>query len=140
VEAAQRDHPGGIVGLLDFVEDHRQAVEFELIKLGLRWDDIGTARLRWSLLLAIVQQSGLDSAIARDVHGALAIQWAPILPQLIAALIDTTSVTNFYLRQLGGDERATPPEPFPRPGVEPKVPEWSGTPRTMEEMDQLLGW
>lgn len=122
------------------MDAHGPALEIDLIERGLRLRDVGTDALPWQDLRAIVAGSRPESALYRDVHGVEAAEWAPIVPQLLAAIFDAIQLNTYYLQRLGG-ATPDPPAQLPRPGVTP--PErtaWAGTPRTMEEIDQLLGW
>lgn len=58
---------GGIVGLTELIDKHSEAIEFDLIALGLRLRDIG-ATFNWRDLLVIVRRSARDSALNRDIN------------------------------------------------------------------------
>lgn len=58
---------GGIVGLVRLLREHGEAVEYDLIALGLRLDWLPSRRLTWRDLLVIVRQSPRGSAIRRAV-------------------------------------------------------------------------
>lgn len=133
---------GKILGLLDFIDAHRQALEFDLIRLGLRLRRLATEELTWADLDAIVYGLQLDpgTAVAKDLNGRELLQW-DAHAQLMAGVFDQLGITNYLLRRtLGGDDKAEPPEQLPRPGVKPKTVQWGGHARTIEEMDRLLGW
>lgn len=135
-------HAGKIIGLLDFVDKYRQALEYDLIKLGLRLRNLGTAALTWEDLGAVVFGLQLDptTALAKTIHGPELLQW-DAHAQLMAGVFDQIGITNYLIRRtMGGDEKAEPPEQLPRPGVKPKTVQWGGQSRTIEEMDRLLGW
>lgn len=139
-QASRRRNTGGIIGLLDYVEGNRQAVEFDLIKLGLRLRDVGSKRFTWEDLRAALVgiRSDPASSLARAVEGP-DLQWT-LTAQLIAAVYDQTQYSNYLLRRLAGDDKADLPEPLPRPGVKPTTVQWAGKAVTIEEMDRLLGW
>jgi hypothetical protein len=113
-----------------------------LLRAGLRLDWLGTEALTWRDLLIFVKYSPKESALYRVTHPpTMEDQW-DLVPQLLAGMFDMQAVTNYLLQRLGGNERATHPDPLPRPGVEAKKdPEkFVGKPVPMDEMDALLGW
>jgi hypothetical protein len=60
---------------------------------------------------------------------------------LLANIFDAIQVNTWAMRDLlTGGKAGDAPEPLPRPGVQPRHIEWKGEPRTIEEMDRLLGW
>ena len=105
--------PGGIFGLCGLIEDHAEAVEYDLIRLGLRLRDVGTAAFTWRDLWAIVSSSPRDSALKRSVRGH---DWGQI-EYLLASVVDALAGANW---QRGGG-RGPRPKPYPRPGQEPSV-------------------
>lgn len=126
--------PGGIRSLCRLLEENGEAVEYDLIALGLRLDWLGSEALSWRDLWVIVRNSPRGSAVSRAVNGESDTWGMP--EQLLAGLFDLLSMANW---QRQGDEKADRPEPLPRPGV--KRPDaWTGTPRTPDEIDQLMGW
>jgi len=134
VAAGLGRRPGGIRGLLGFLAEHREAVEYDLIALGLRLDWLGSGRLSWRDLLVVIRQAPRNSAVnrAQDPDHA----WG--LPeQLLAALFDATRVG---IWQRGSGKRSDYPEPLERPGVKPPRKKYGGTPLPMHEMAKRLGW
>lgn len=129
---------GGIRGLHQFLKEHGEAVEYELIRLGLRLSWLGSDALTWRDLLVIIKQSPRDSAIQRDLSGPDHVWGLP--EHLLAAIFDTLSVANW---QRGGDEHAKKPERLERPGVK-KQPDGSmlaqGQAMSIEDMKARLGW
>jgi hypothetical protein len=62
-------HPGGIVWLLDLVEEHRAAVRYDLLRHGYRLEWLGTRRLPWGDAFAILsEQIPAQSAVQRALN------------------------------------------------------------------------
>lgn len=133
---------GGIFGLCRLLREHGEAVEYDLIALGLRLEWLGTDALSWRDLLVIVKQSPRGSALSRAVNGEDDFWGLP--EHLLAGIFDLLASANW---QRGGDEKAKRPDPFPRPGVGRRRALGmdgeviaSGKGVSIEEMDRLLGW
>lgn len=112
-------HAGGILGLDQLLDEHGGAVEYDLIALGLRLDDLGTERLTWRDLWVIVQHSPRESAIARAV-GAEEAVWS-LTDHLLATVIDVLNIANWQRENAGRPRGKSPtrrPKRIPRPGVE----------------------
>ncbi|WP_269939009.1 hypothetical protein [Arthrobacter sp. HY1533] len=136
-----RDHCGGIFGLRDLILAHGEALENDLLRAGLRLDWLGTAALTWRDLRIFVKFSPKDSALHRMVHPPTMDEQWELIPQLLAGMFDMQAVGNYLLQRLGGNDRATYPDPLPRPGVKASTPDkFVGKPVPMDEMDALLGW
>lgn len=95
------------------IDAHQGAVEYELLRLGLRLRDIGTGRCDWSDVRAVVLHAGPTSAIARAIRGH---DWTQDTA-LLAAAVDLLALANW---QRQGKKTAPKPKPVPRP-----VPEGS---------------
>lgn len=127
---------GEIAGLLILLADEqkREALEYDLLALGLRLDDLGTRRLSWRDLWVVVRQAPRSSAIvlATDPDS----RWG--LPeQLLAAAVDALRAANW---QRGRARRHEYPKPIPRPGVEPESKTFGGEALPVDEMNEWLGW
>lgn len=110
--------------------------------MGLRLRDVGTPEFGWGDLGAIIRALLQDrhSALAIDYYDAEDLAW-DIHASLAAAIFDAVQFQGWALRDmLSGHKAGDPPEPMPRPGVRPRNIQWKGEPRTIEEMDRLLGW
>lgn len=133
----ERAHRGGIGGLAGILKDHGKAIEFELIRLGLRLAWLGTPALSWRDLLVIVEQLPPGSALHRsmDPEGSL---WT-VETHLLAGIFDVLAIANW--QRAGGAERDRP-TPLPRPGLpeDPGTETWTGKPVSIEEMNEKLGW
>lgn len=66
LQGPSRRDPGGIVGLLDLIDEHRAAVKYDLLRHGYRLEWLGTRRLWWGDAVTIMQQQPpTGSAVAR---------------------------------------------------------------------------
>lgn len=108
-----RDVDGGILGLLDLLAEHRGAIDYDCLTLGLDINDLGTDRFPWSRLRAIVVYASETSALARSVHGSRA-SWSTT-NHLLASVLDALNVANWQRTGRKGNR----PKPTPRPGDEP---------------------
>lgn len=105
-------HPvGGILSLLELIDAHGEALEFDLIGLGLRLRDAGSRRFSWRDLWVVVRQSPTTSALARAVHGERVLWSAET--HLLAHVADLLAAGNW---QRAGRRNAQKPKPVPRPG------------------------
>lgn len=131
----QRCDAGGIRSLRELIGSHSEAVEFDLIGLGLRLDWLGSESLSWRDLWVIVRQSPRTSALFRATNPDAA-DWG-LAEQLTAAVFDAVQVGNW---QRASGKRHERPRPIPRPGVEPEGKTFGSTPIPMHEMAERLGW
>lgn len=133
--------PGGIFGLLEFHDEHQEAVERDLIVLGLRWRDVGTKALTWRDLSAIVTAAQPGSAIYRALT-AEGSGWTAT-EYILADVYDAIERVRFYTAGAAGIKRPRKPKPYPRPGVTAKdrdVRTFRTTPMPIDEMRAWLGW
>lgn len=101
--------PGGILGLCRLLEEHGGAIRYDLLTVGRTLDDLGTRRLTWTDLLAVVQHAPPGSALSRSLHGEFAL-WSPN-EYLLALVADLLQAANW---QRGGG-KGTKPKPLARP-------------------------
>ena len=108
---------------------------YDLLALGLRLRDLGTPRLWWDELRAVIVWAPEGSAIFRARTGDAA-PWG-VQENLLAAAVNTLRVMSW---QLGGDEKAARPEPILPPGAEPDADRkvTRGDVMSIEEMDERL--
>jgi hypothetical protein len=136
VEVGLRCRRGGIRGLLELIRQHREALEYDLIALGLRLDWLGTRRLTWRDLWVVVSQSPKGSAVHR-AQAPGEWEW-DLQADLTAGVFDALQIANW---QRGRARRSEFPKPLPRPGVEPDSQTiGSGVGIPMDEMAKRLGW
>lgn len=125
---------GGIQGLVELLDEHGEAVEYDLIALGLRLADLGTPRLTWRDLLVIVRQSPRTSALNRARLGEAA-DWG-VTDHLLAGVFDLLAGANW---QRGGDNKAPRPKPLKRPGSKPEGQKFGGDAIPISEFDAWWG-
>lgn len=123
-----------ILGLLDLLDKHGDAVAYDCIVLGLRLRDVGTEDFTWGDLLTIVQQAPRSSALFRSMHPEEA-EWG-LQEQLLALNADYLAVSNWQRAQ---GKKKDYPKPIPRPGVE-KDKKFGQDAVSIEEMTDWLGW
>lgn len=137
MDGALRGGPPGIEGLLATLDEYGEAVEYDLIALGLRLRDLGTDRLTWRDLLVVVRQAPQGSALARASIPAPLFGVAERLALLIEHRLRVLIWQNS-----GG--KGSAPEPIPVPGddADPVTGDmrWAPEPVSIDEMDELLGW
>ncbi|MGK9222071.1 MULTISPECIES: hypothetical protein [unclassified Microbacterium] len=98
------DRAGGILGLLDLVDEHQEAIEYELIAAGLRLRDLSTPALTWRDLFVLVRrwQKTPGNALAAGVYGAEVPSWTE---QVLATIVDLLQAVAWKLprpRRSGG--------------------------------------
>lgn len=103
---------GGIVGLLDLLDQHGtkvwEAVEYELLTHGWHLSDI-PERLSWGELIVLVKRwSRTPSAVMDALHGHM---WG-VGDQVTAYVYDAVRYLTWVT---AGNKRAPKPKPFPRP-------------------------
>jgi hypothetical protein len=93
-----RCEAGGIFGLLDLVDEHREAIEFELIQIGRDLDQLGTPALSWRDLYVLVRrwQKTPGNAFAESVHGHAVPSWSE---QVLALIVDALHGIAFILKR-----------------------------------------
>lgn len=104
------DRPGGIAGLCWLLAKHGDAIEYDLLALGYRLDDLGEG-LSWRDLWVVVTNAPPGSALVRAIAGHV---WS-VTDYLLASVIDQLATANW---QRQGKASARRPKPIPRPGVE----------------------
>lgn len=127
--------PGGILGLVRLLDEHGEAVEYDLITLGLRLEWLGSPVLSWRDLVVIIRESPRTSALSRSIHGEAAA-WGP-LEHLAAAQLDALNGGNW---QRGGG-KGPKPKPTKRPGADrADTQHYGSAPLPVDEMADWLGW
>lgn len=131
--------PPGSLSLLRFVEEHEEAVEFDLIALGLRLRELGGPRLTLRDLWIIVRRNGRTpgTEIYGSEFGIEENRWG-LTEHLLAHVFDALQ-TQVWMKTKDGQKGRNPPKPFPRPGVEDKNSKSYGSGALpIEELDAFL--
>lgn len=110
-------------------------MQYDLLALGLRLRELGTPRLWWDELRAVIVWAPEESAIFRARGGESAV-WG-VQEHLLAAAVNALRLMSW---QLGGDEKAAKPDLIIPPGVEMPSDEQvtRGDVMSIEEMDRRL--
>jgi hypothetical protein len=107
--------PGGILSVAGELTEFGEAIEYDLLTMGLHLDDLGTLALSWRDLLVILQNLPRTSAYGRAKCGDDA-EWG-LLEQLSAMVSDRLDVANWQRANAGKKTPSAKPRPIPRPGV-----------------------
>lgn len=100
---------GGILGLLDLVDEHKEAIEYELLVIGRHLSDLGSPELTWRDLYVLVRrwQMTPGNAFAAAVHGSEVPSWTE---QVLAVVVDLLNGIAFILKRGKGQR----PKRLPR--------------------------
>lgn len=123
--AAVRCGAGGIAGLLRFLAEHGEAVEWDVAHYwpGRSLLEVYRGEMSWRELGVFLRHLPHDSATVRAVRGTTVEedQWT-LDRHLLAAVVESVRENTFAQVRLHGDPKKTkhmkPPGPIPRPGVE----------------------
>jgi hypothetical protein len=137
VQAQGRRDPGVIAWLTGVIDDHRSAIEFDLIKLGLRLRYLGTDLLTWRDLFVIVQNTFTDTALYRAMNPD-SWQWS-LSEHLLAVVADATIFGN-WMRSKDGRRNRNRPKPIARPGQDTGEKTYGDGALDIGEMREWLGW
>ncbi len=91
--------PGGIRGLLELIDQHREALEFELIREGLRLRDLPSEAFDWRDLYVLVRrwQKTPGNAFAASVNDGVEVpSWGE---QVLALAYDALQGIAFILKR-----------------------------------------
>ena len=126
------DSPG-IAGLHRLISEHGEAVEADLLRLGLDIRDLGGA-LSYRRLRVILENSPRDSAYLRSAGGDYAT-WSTT-DHLLALIKDELAIANW--QRCDPKARVPYPKPQSRPGVD--GPERSAKPQNVRSITQARAW
>ena len=134
-----RTQPGGIVGLAEFAEEHREALTYDLItRTHYQLEDVGGA-LSWGSLASFVKNLGTDSALARDLDKATGWENTLRTNAILADIYDLLQVINAnFVAYASGGKKRTKVTPYPRPGGDQDKKRKMG--RGALPLDQLREW
>lgn len=129
---------GGIFGLLEFIREHGEAVEYDCLIHGYRLAEVGVA-FSWRDLQVLVRRWGglAGTATFRSVHG---YEGWTTESQLLANVIDSLAVADYHRVKIGGAKSVRKPKPMERPWDKPKVygRRTSGPAMSYDEMDSWI--
>jgi len=125
-----------MIGLLDLLEEHGEAVEYDLIDAGLRLRWLGTEALTWRDLLVRVRRSSKGSALYRALHPA------PDHTQEVELLRRIEYHMHFlwWAKTEDGAKGRNRPEVYRFPWEPKPRSEYAGDVMTKGELDRRLGW
>lgn len=127
------DQPGGIFSLCDLVDEFPEAVEYDLIRHGVRLRDLGSESFTWrDLKVILAQQKPSESALWMEQNPDH--MWG--LPEfLLADAVDTLHML-FWAKTKDGARNRNRPKPVERPGRRPE--RLGKKPLPLDEMDAWL--
>lgn len=127
-----------LMGLLVTVDQYREPIEYDLIRLGLRLRDVGTDAFTWADLFVIVRQAPRDSALVRALDEDH--EWG-LAELLLAEVADGIAVANWHRSGTPTQARKGDfPKPIPRPGHQPDETTYGKGALPIDEMAEWLGW
>lgn len=138
--APVRGERGGIFALCRLIEDHGEAIEYDLMTRTpvLRLRDVGTDSFPWRDLDIFVRNLPRDSALAYSFHGDKVL-WGP-KEHLLADLVDVARWMQWSKTKDASKTGAKPPAPIERPGREnPERKTRVGKPEPLENIVEWLG-
>lgn len=112
-----RGRTGGIAGLVEIIESHGKALNYDLMTK-TRWTLADAGRgMPWSALSAFVAYLPPDSALSRSLGEDATWTRDQMLMALIA---DELAIANwlFVSKGVKKSQRPAKPKPIPRPGIE----------------------
>lgn len=125
------------LGLLEFLDEHEDAVEYDLLhELGVDITDLGTERLSFGRLGRLINRLPRDSWTARAIGGE-ETRWGE-QEHLLATLIDVTSHLTYLTRMAHFKGRAEQPKPLTRPGVKDPAHIGGRQSYSMADVDRIL--
>lgn len=130
---------GGIEGLCRLVDEHGEALEYDLItRAGMTLDDV-PGRMPWTALRSFVKHLDTSSALSKKVSPNTAgWQGADRVPMILADLIDAVNLFRWEFECANTPKkrrRPRQPEPYPRPGVKKKDKKIGKDPIPIREFD-----
>lgn len=108
-----------MIGLTDFINEHRGAIERDLLtETGYDLDDVGGA-LSWGALKSYLSVIKIESALGAELNPDMT-EWSTRTKtnSILADIFDQLSLVNANLRILITKKPGRRPEPYKRPGQE----------------------
>lgn len=112
-----RDHSGGIISLAKHIDEHREAIEYDLmVRTGHELNDLGRT-LSWSAFRSFLKKLDIHSALLSEINPELSV-WADQTKTnaILADIYDVLASINANLIAIGTRKAARPPKPYKRPG------------------------
>ena len=132
-----RGRRGGILGLCELIDQHPGAVEYDLIRHGLRLRDLGTRRLSWRDLLVIVQHQPAKRSAIAAAESPDDAPWGALDTHLLAEAVDMLHLL-VWAKTKDASKGRKRPKPIERPGTRPD--RIGSKPLPLDEMKVWLGW
>lgn len=123
---------GGTLSLLELTREHTEAIEYDLIGLGLRLRDCPSPAFNWRDLWVVARRLGRDSQLYQEMNPDDDPSWN-VKEYLLAQAVDALTMR---LWQAGGG-KGRKPKPVVRPG---DVKKYRGDSLPMDAMRDWLGW
>lgn len=121
--------------MLAFIDEHREPVAYELIRLGLRLRDLPSPGLTYGDVIAIIRQSPPDSAIGRAMGPeARHTTEAELLRSVEYSLRVLT-----WMKTKDGSKGRRPPQPLTFQWEKPERA-FDFDVMSADEADTFLGW
>lgn len=131
-----RCEPGGIGSLRRLLDEFPEAVEYDLITLGLRLRDLGTERLTWRDLKVIVTRMPPHKSALAFERNPDDAPWG-LTEHLLAEVTDVQRLA-LWAKTKDGSKNRNRPKPIERPGRRPE--RFGKKPLMLERMKDWLGW
>ncbi|MCA1841342.1 MAG: DUF5361 domain-containing protein [Actinobacteria bacterium] len=130
-------HGGGILGILEILEDSKKyrALERDLLEHGLRLRQVGSRDFTWRDLFAFVSESAQDSAFFR---ASFPTEWMWDHKSLLLAEVADRLAILAWQNTEDGHKGKRPPAPMDRPGIEQPNHKVKGEAIPLDEFDQRM--
>jgi hypothetical protein len=134
VEGAARARPGEIVRLSALLEEYGEAIEYDLLTIGIDIKGLWTGALSWRRLGVLIDHLPAESAMKTALRESLSedelIELGKVPKTghgtwsrdsyLLASIKDELSILRFVTLRIAGNEADTP-DLYERPGIKRKV-------------------
>ncbi len=132
-----------MISLLPVLRKHGEAIEYDLMRMGIDLLDFFRGRLSPRRLWVLIKGLANDTSTltAQEVGGPWNLETL-----LLAAAVDDLRLNNYILAAVNSSKGKNPlplPKPIPRPGVEDKpsnttVKKYGSTTKSPEEVAEIL--
>jgi hypothetical protein len=110
-----------MIGLAEFIDEHREAVERDLlVETGHEVEDVGST-LSWGALKSFLSTTKLGSALGAELNPEMT-DWATTAKTnyILADIFDLLQIVNANLRVMITHKPGKKPDPYIRPGMKKK--------------------